>query len=321
MKTKSLFYLSILTLFIGNISYAQGGSPVGFEEYVKTTPDIPLEEKEEILLKHRQETTKMKSENLSLENMNEQLLKLVKDSENNLYVPLDFSLSNTLENDLNIDNENSLKLNDIDEKYISVEDNLNPEFDINALKGRKFPNQDLTAYSSKLDNLIGVLIKVDDNQNIISIGRKSYVTEPDKIQSETIKNQKWVEKIYDKNNDSSINWLFFSYTVKNTEKISFHIADTDRAYLPTSGEAINEDKLKKFFLSIPKDQHKYYKMIRTATVTEVVSKKFKKVNKNTKVKELPIFSQVLNVGNDYYQSVTDNKKDIYIGLTLTDPWM
>ena len=218
------------------------------------------------------------------------------------------SVKQTLQLSEDIKN-NKITLNDLPNDFIEENED---EFDLNILKNRKFSNNPvIEGYRNNIKELIGSVIELNQQNEIIDVGEFNFISDNKKVKIEAPKGGKFIEKTYSKTTNKEAGWLFFSYSVKEKELIRFSIEDVSSAYLLKG--ALDYKNLHKAYNVSDFNIDNLY-VIRTINVSEIISRKYQQESKNLKISEVPIGGTIFKASNDYYVSNSDLKRDYIVGL-------
>ncbi len=186
------------------------------------------------------------------------------------------------------------------------------EFDLNVLKNRKFSNNSIIeGYRNNIKELVGSVIELNEKDEIIDVGEFNFVKDLDKIKLTTPKNEIFIDKTYSKTVNTDAGWLFFGYTLDESELIRFSIEDVSSAQLMK--DALNYEYLHGTY-KVTDDNIDNLYIIRTINVSEILSRKYKHEKWNLKISEVPLGGTIFKAASNYYVSVSDLKRDFIIGL-------
>ena len=161
-------------------------------------------------------------------------------------------------------------------------------------------------YKSNLELLVGMVVKRDKNNKYTLI--KDYKKDSTIITSRIPANGILIEKKYDSKIGGGISYLIAASKIEKNSAYQFTISDVSEATI--TDKYLNTDKLFQTYNNDPEIDS--YFIIRAATTTSILYKKFDKISGR-----VDFNAAAIKVNSNYYSENSDLKQDWKVGVNLT----
>lgn len=224
-------------------------------------------------------------------------------------------------------NNNSINSNNIG--FVVLE-NYDSKIEINEIEAEfsKYPHlsnlmtrtyikdEDLSAYRQDLNLLLGTLVYV--HKDYTKTGAMRFLKDGYKVKSK-IPSNGLMESYTFTNKDNTSLGLFLKLQVSDEEVAQYTISDVSRAVLDT--DYIDDTKVLTGYKSLSelaKNNNETLYLIKAITVTEIVSKKYKKKGNKITVSNLPAPASAFAFDKSLYTSSSKFRREYQIGLNIVE---